>query len=57
VRDALPGEGVLPVSDLLDELARDGFAGAVSFEWEKFWHRHLPSLHEAMESGRRHGWW
>lgn len=57
VHDTLPGEGMLPVPALFDELARDGFNGPVSLEWEKFWHHHLPTLEEALESGRKHGWW
>lgn len=57
VRDVLPGEGMLPVPSLFDQLVSDGFSGAVSLEWEKFWHRDLPSLAEALESGRKHGWW
>lgn len=57
VRDVLPGEGMLPVAALFDDLVRDGFSGAVSLEWERFWHRDLPSLQEALESGRKHGWW
>lgn len=56
-RDVLPGTGKLAVPALLDELSREGFAGAVSLEWEKFWHRDLPPLEEALLSGRRHGWW
>lgn len=57
VHDVLPGEGMLPVPALFDDLARDGFRGAVSLEWEKFWHHDLPPLEAALESGRKHGWW
>jgi sugar phosphate isomerase/epimerase len=57
IRDVLPGEGMLPVPALFDDLTRDGFSGAVSLDWEKFWHRDLPPLQDALESGRKHGWW
>jgi sugar phosphate isomerase/epimerase len=56
-RHTLPGEGELEIPALLETLAGDGFKGAVSLEWEKFWHPDLPSLEDALSAGRRHGWW
>ena len=35
---ALPGEGDFPAARVLARLARDGYRGFVSFEWEKRWH-------------------
>jgi glucosamine-6-phosphate deaminase len=34
----LMGRGEFPAEDVLDVLARRGYAGFVSFEWEKRWH-------------------
>ncbi|MFV0338034.1 MAG: hypothetical protein ACK5LK_07315 [Chthoniobacterales bacterium] len=33
-RDALPGEGELPIASLLDRLESSSFKGPVSLEWE-----------------------
>jgi sugar phosphate isomerase/epimerase len=35
------GAGDVPVADMLKLLARDGFDGYLSFEWEKKWHPEL----------------
>lgn len=35
------GAGVIPIPDILTWLARDGFDGWLSFEWEKKWHPEL----------------
>lgn len=37
----MPGEGVAPVRQMLERLARDGFRGYAIFEWEKRWHPEL----------------
>ncbi|GAB3448041.1 sugar phosphate isomerase/epimerase [Phycicoccus ginsengisoli] len=44
----LPGEGVLPVADVLAQLPRTGYAGWLSLEWEKSWHPGLPDLDAAL---------
>jgi fatty-acyl-CoA synthase len=38
----LLGEGEVPVRDMLRALARRGYAGWVSVEWEKKWHPEIP---------------
>jgi sugar phosphate isomerase/epimerase len=35
---ALTGEGIVPLDSLVQTLRRGGYAGYVSFEWEKGWH-------------------
>ena len=34
----LPGEGEVPLADIIKTLRRDGYDGWYSFEWEKKWH-------------------
>lgn len=53
----LPGEGGFPARDLCAALERDGFAGPVSFEWEKMWHPYLGSLDEALGVAAARRWW
>jgi sugar phosphate isomerase/epimerase len=44
----LPGEGEMPLGQIVDLLTEHRFAGAVSLEWERLWHPYLPSLREAL---------
>ena len=44
----LPGEGQMPWNELILLLEREGFAGCISLEWERFWHPYLPPLREAL---------
>jgi sugar phosphate isomerase/epimerase len=44
----LPGEGEYPARELRDLLKREAYAGGVSLEWEKLWHRDLPELSSAL---------
>jgi sugar phosphate isomerase/epimerase len=53
----LPGDGTFPIAPTLAALRADGFAGAVSLEWEKMWHPYLPSLDEALTTAAARGWW
>lgn len=53
----LPGDGGFPAGALLAALRADGYAGAVSLEWEKMWHPYLPPLEEALEVAAQRGWW
>jgi len=46
----LPGEGDLPVRDILKRLKSDGFDGCISLEWEKKWHKELPEIEPALEA-------
>ena len=34
----IPGEGQIPIADIVKTLRQDGFDGWYSFEWEKKWH-------------------
>jgi sugar phosphate isomerase/epimerase len=52
----IPGEGEMPLRDVLDLLRRDRFNGAASLEWEKMWHPYLSPLSSALEASRRLGW-
>ncbi|MDR2676038.1 MAG: sugar phosphate isomerase/epimerase [Opitutaceae bacterium] len=53
----LPGEGEFPMHELLAVLGGDGYAGAVTLEWERLWHPDLPPLETALESAARTKWW
>jgi sugar phosphate isomerase/epimerase len=33
-----PGDGVLPLADVLAELRARGYSGWISLEWERAWH-------------------
>jgi sugar phosphate isomerase/epimerase len=35
---ALMGKGDTPIFKTIDAMAKDGFKGYYSFEWEKYWH-------------------
>jgi len=39
----LPGEGLAPIRKIVEDLVDHGYAGFVSVEWERFWHRDLPN--------------
>jgi sugar phosphate isomerase/epimerase len=52
----LPGEGEMPIAEVMELLRRDDFSGAVSLEWEKLWHPYLPSLAEALRACRGGLW-
>jgi sugar phosphate isomerase/epimerase len=41
VEYCLPGEGEVPIREILRWLILRGYAGAVSVEWEKMWHPEL----------------
>lgn len=53
----LPGDGGFPIGPLLAALRTDGFAGAVSLEWEQLWHPDLPSLDQALSTAAARNWW
>ena len=48
----LPGEGALPVADVLGALAGAGYAGWLSLEWERPWSPDLPDLDTALAATR-----
>jgi len=43
----LPGEGDIPVGEIVQLLLSDGYDGYFSFEWEKKWHPQLAEPEEA----------
>jgi len=43
-----PGEGDIPVADIVKTLKRDGYDGWYSFEWEKKWHPELAGPEEVL---------
>ncbi len=36
-----PGEGVVPLKEIVSDLRQSGYEGYLSVEWERFWHRDL----------------
>jgi sugar phosphate isomerase/epimerase len=52
----VPGTGEFPMASLRAALGSD-FKGIVSFEWEKMWEPHLPTLDQALQSAADHQWW
>jgi len=52
-----PGSGEFPMRALRETLARDGYAGILSLEWEKPNHPYLPPIETALQDARDRGWW
>ena len=55
VRDAdhtlvLPGEGNIPLREIVEAMEQDGYTGYFSLEWEKHWHPSLPEIEIALEA-------
>ena len=46
----LPGEGDLPIRDMVNYLNENGYDGYFSLEWEKKWHPELPVLEDALDA-------
>ncbi|MBZ6142260.1 sugar phosphate isomerase/epimerase [Streptomyces olivaceus] len=53
LRPVLPGEGVLPLADVLAELRRLEYRGWVSLEWERAWYPDVPGLDTALDAFHR----
>ena len=53
----LPGDGDFPMMRLKEALRRDGYANAVSLEWERQWHPNLPPLEVALQAAADRAWW
>jgi sugar phosphate isomerase/epimerase len=51
-----PGTGEFPMNTLRTVLAAE-YRGAVSLEWEKWWHPYLSPLDGALASATQHNWW
>ncbi len=52
-----PGQGEFAMTTLQELLARDGYTGAVSLEWERHWYPELASLDDALTSATTSQWW
>ena len=44
----LPGEGQMPLEEVISLLTQRRFEGFVSLEWERKWHPYLPPIQEAL---------
>src|SRR5205814_8573961 len=44
----LPGDGDMPLGQIVDLLTEHQFTGAISLEWERLWHPYLPPLRAAL---------
>jgi sugar phosphate isomerase/epimerase len=55
-----PGEGVLPLADVLGELRRRDYQGWISLEYERAWHPEVPALPDVLPTFVSHlaelGW-
>lgn len=49
-RQVIPGEGDIPLEEILAQLHTDGFNGCVSLEWERKWHPELPPIEDALRA-------
>jgi sugar phosphate isomerase/epimerase len=52
----LPGDGEMPLGQIVDLLTEHQFAGAISLEWERLWHPYLPPLREALTQLEAQPW-
>ena len=48
-RQVLPGDGELPIRDIVSYMINDGYDGYFSLEWEKHWYRELPPIECALD--------
>lgn len=49
-KHVLPGEGELPILDVVEYLINEGYDGYFSLEWERYWRKELPEIERALES-------
>jgi sugar phosphate isomerase/epimerase len=52
----LPGDGEMPLEQVVEVLREHHFAGMVSLEWERQWHPYLPPLREALVRLQAQSW-
>jgi sugar phosphate isomerase/epimerase len=52
----LPGDGEMPLGQVVEILNEHQFTGAVSLEWERLWHPYLPPLREALTRLKAQPW-
>ncbi len=53
----LPGDGEFPIAPMLSALAKSGYAGMLSLEWERLWHPYLVDLDTALRAASERRWW
>lgn len=53
----LPGDGKYPMDSFRNAMAGSSFAGAISLEWARKWHRYLPPLEDALNVAAERKWW
>ena len=51
------GDGEVPLAALFERLCSDGYAGAASFEWERYWNPEIEPLEAMLERGKELGYW
>lgn len=44
----VPGTGEFPLQEMREELRRVKYEGAISFEWERFWHKELSPAEDVL---------
>jgi sugar phosphate isomerase/epimerase len=52
----LPGNGEMPLAEVVEILRAQQFAGMVSLEWERLWHPYLPPLRDALRKLQAQPW-
>lgn len=52
----LPGDGQMPLGELIALLQAERFDGFRSLEWERFWHPYLPPLRDALARLQERNW-
>lgn len=46
----LPGDGDIPIKEIVKKMESDGFSGCYSLEWERHWHKELLPIEDALDS-------
>ena len=49
-KHVLPGEGDLPIVDVVEHLILNGYDGYFSLEWERYWRKDLAEIERALDS-------
>lgn len=49
----LPGDGDIPIKDIIARMEADGYGGCYSLEWEKHWHKELMPIEDALDGFTR----
>ena len=51
------GAGEIPLEALFERLRSDGFSGALSLEWERYWNPSVAPLEDMLQKGKTLGFW